>query len=142
MTSREPVTSSAEAEPVLILIVDDEEPIVEMLAAFVEDLGYTPLVAQNGQQALELARERWPALIITDLMMPMLNGADLIKALRTEAAVHGRASPPIVLLTAGSARAARELEVEALLLKPFDLEQLEQVIHRLLGDEEDLISLN
>jgi two-component system, chemotaxis family, chemotaxis protein CheY len=133
MTSKEPIIYSAETEPVLILIVDDEEPIVEMLAAFVEDLGYTPLVAQNGQQALELARERWPALIITDLMMPMLNGADLIMALRAEAAAHGRASPPIVLLTAGSARAARELEAEALLLKPFDLDQLERVIHRLLG---------
>ena len=107
MTSKEPITSPVKTEPVLILIADDEEPIVEMLAAFVEDLGFTPLVAQNGQQALELARERWPALIITDLMMPMLNGADLIKALRTEAAAHGRVSPPVVLLTAGSARAAR-----------------------------------
>jgi CheY-like chemotaxis protein len=133
MTSKEPIIYSAETEPVLILIVDDEEPIVEILAAFVEDLGYTPLVAQNGQQALELARKRWPALIITDLMMPMLNGADLIMALRAEAAAHGRAAPPVVLLTAGSARAARELEVEALLLKPFDLDQLERVIHRLLG---------
>jgi len=56
MTSKEPVTLSAETEPVLILIADDEEPIVEMLAAFVTDLGYTPLVAQNGQQALKLMR--------------------------------------------------------------------------------------
>ena len=133
MTSKESVTSPVKTEPVLILIADDEEPIVEMLAAFVEDLGFTPLVAQNGQQALELARERWPALIITDLMMPMLNGADLIMALRVEAAAHGKASPPVVLLTAGSARAASHLHVDALLLKPFDLDELEQVIHGLLG---------
>lgn len=132
MTNKEPVSSPVETDPVLILIADDEEPIVEMLAAFVEDLGYTPLVAQNGQQALELARKRWPALIITDLMMPMLNGADLVMALRVEATAHERAAPPVVLLTAGSARSASHLHVDALLLKPFDLDELEQVIRRLL----------
>lgn len=132
MTSQEPVTSPMETEPVLILIVDDEEPIVEMLAGFIEDLGYTALVAQNGQQALKLARERWPALIITDLMMPVLNGADLIRALHAEAAARERATPPVVMLTAGSARAASHLHVDALLLKPFDLDQLERVIRRLL----------
>jgi two-component system, chemotaxis family, chemotaxis protein CheY len=133
MTSKEPVTLSAETEPVLILIADDEESIVEMLAAFVTDLGYTPLVAQNGQQALKLAREHRPALVITDLMMPMLSGADLILALRAEAADQGRESPPIVLLTAGSTRAASQLQVDMLLLKPVDLDQLEQAIRSLLG---------
>lgn len=133
MTSRNPVDSTVQTEPVIILIADDEEPIVEMLAAFVEDLGYTPLVAQNGEQALALAREHLPALVITDLMMPMLGGADLILLLRAEAAAHGRAAPPIVLLTAGSARAASQLQVDALVLKPFDLDQLEQEMRRLLG---------
>jgi two-component system chemotaxis response regulator CheY len=133
MMSKDSVAPVAAAEPILILIADDEEPVVEMLATFVADLGYMPLVAQNGQQALDLAREREPALIITDLMMPVMNGADLILALRAEAAAQGRASPPIVLLTAGSMRAASQLSVEALLLKPFDLNQLERVIRRLLG---------
>ena len=132
MTSTDSLAPVAAVEPILILIVDDEEPIIEMLATFVADLGYTPLVAQNGQQALDLARECGPALIITDLMMPVMNGADLIVALRAEAAAQGRASPPIVLLTAGSRRAASQLPVEAVLLKPFDLTQLEQVIRRLL----------
>lgn len=133
MTNKDLVDPVAQTEPVLILIADDEKPIGEILAAFVEDLGYTPLVAQNGQQALALARERWPALLITDLMMPILSGTELIMSLRAEAAVRGRAAPSIVLLTAGSARAAHQLQVDALLLKPFDLAQLEQTIHRLLG---------
>ncbi len=131
MTSKDAITAK-EAEEILILIADDEEPIVEMLATFVADLGYTPLVAQNGQEALDLARQHEPALIITDLMMPIMGGADLILALRREAAAQGRASPPIVLLTAGSRRAVSELPVEAVLLKPFDLSQLEWVIRRLL----------
>ncbi len=98
MTSKDAITAK-EAEEILILIADDEEPIVEMLATFVADLGYTPLVAQNGQEALDLARQHEPALIITDLMMPIMNGADLILVLRREAAAQGRACPPIVLLT-------------------------------------------
>jgi DNA-binding response OmpR family regulator len=133
MTSKELVTSIVKLDPVLILIVDDEAPIVEMLAAFVEDLGYTPLTAQNGLQALEMARERWPTLIITDLMMPLLNGADLITALRQEATKRGKAGPPVVLLTAGSALSASNLHVDALLFKPFSLDQLEHVIRRLLA---------
>jgi two-component system, chemotaxis family, chemotaxis protein CheY len=131
MTSKDFVTPVA-VEPILILIADDEEPIVEMLATFVTDLGYTPLVAQSGKQALDLVREHWPALVITDLMMPLMNGVDLILALRAEATAQRRASPPIVLLTAGSKRAASQVPVDALLLKPFDLSQLELVIHRLL----------
>ena len=131
MTSKDAVTAK-EADEILILIADDEEPIVEMLATFVADLGYTPLVAQNGQEALDLARQHEPALIITDLMMPIMIGADLILVLRREAEAQGRASSPIVLLTAGSRRAASKLPVEAVLLKPFDLSQLERVIRRLL----------
>ena len=131
MTSNDSVTLREE-EQILILIADDEEPIVELLATFVEDLGYTPLVAQNGQQALDLAHEHGPALIITDLMMPVLNGADMILALREEASAQGRLSPPIIVLTAGSRRAVGHLQVEAVLPKPFDLQQLERIIRRLL----------
>jgi len=132
MTSQERLFRSREREPLLILIVDDEEPIAEMLEAFVTDLGYRALVARNGRQALMQARERWPALVLTDLMMPVLSGAELIEALQAEAAARRRASPSIVLLTAGSARAVSHLHVDAILFKPFDLGKLEQVLHRLL----------
>jgi two-component system, chemotaxis family, chemotaxis protein CheY len=132
MTSKDWTATAKEKEQILILIADDEEPVVEMLATYVSDLGYTPLVAQNGREALDLARQHEPALIITDLMMPIMNGADLILTLHREAAAHGRASPPIVLLTAGSRHAASELPVEALLCKPFDLSHLDRVIRRLL----------
>ncbi len=122
-------------EPPLILIVDDEISIAETLAEFVVDLGYTPLVAYNGQQALALAREHWPVLVMTDLMMPLLNGAGLIRALRAEAEANKRAFPSVMLLSAvvrGSMLA--DLDVDAIVPKPFDLEYLEQVVHKLLGD--------
>jgi CheY-like chemotaxis protein len=58
----------------IILIVEDEEPIVQALALILEDCGYQMLLASNGRQALELARTHQLALIITDLMMPQMTG--------------------------------------------------------------------
>lgn len=118
--------------PPLILIADDEISIAETLAEFVMELGYVPLVAYNGQQALALARERWPTLVMTDMMMPLLNGAGLIQALRAEAELHGKVSPPIVLLSAVRASTLIDLDVDAIVPKPFDLDYLEQVLQRLL----------
>jgi DNA-binding response OmpR family regulator len=115
-----------------VLIVDDEEAIVELLSDFVTDLGYMPYSAPNGYQALRMALEHWPVLVITDFMMPKMNGADLIKALRSEATAHKFVLPPIILLTAASVPALKDLHVDALMSKPFDLDQLEKVILRLL----------
>src|SRR5579875_3614881 len=70
----------------VILIAEDEPPIADLVAEVVADLGCTPLLAGDGRRALELARERRPALLITDLMMPYVSGAQLIAALRAEAA--------------------------------------------------------
>ena len=116
-----------------ILIVDDDVAIAETLAEFVTELGYTPVLAYNGQEALALAIERWPLLIITDYMMPVLNGVDFVKALQEEAADRGQALPPIIMLSAVSAaRAIKGIHVEAILAKPFDLDELEDLIQRLL----------
>ena len=116
----------------MILIVDDEESIAETLADFVAELGYTALIAANGRQALDLARERWPALVMTDLMMPVLNGAELIKALRAEAAARQRVPPRVLLLTAARTQAVKGITADAIILKPFELDHLERVVRRLL----------
>jgi DNA-binding response OmpR family regulator len=115
-----------------ILIVDDEEAIVELLSDFVTDMGYTPYSALNGYQALMLAFEHWPILMITDFMMPKMNGAELIRSLSAEAAANELVLPPIILLTAAGVPALKDLHVDALMSKPFDLDQLEKVIRGLL----------
>lgn len=117
----------------LILIVDDEVAIAETLAELINELGYASQVAYNGQQALASARERWPSLVITDLMMPVLDGVHLIGELRTEASRRNIPSPPIILLTAVGTRSVNGVSVEALLAKPFDLNKLELIIRRLLA---------
>jgi CheY-like chemotaxis protein len=118
----------------LVLIAEDEESIADVVGAVVEDAGYCPVVAFHGRQALALARERWPVLLITDLMMPHLDGAALIAALRDEAALTHRAMPPAVLMTAASLPYARAAGADAILRKPFALQDLDALLHRFLGD--------
>jgi DNA-binding response OmpR family regulator len=117
----------------LILIVDDEAAIAETLAEFIHELGYASQIAYNGQQALTLALKHWPDLVITDLMMPVLDGAHLISALQAEAAQRQTAAPPVILLTAVGTRAINGTRAEVVLAKPFDFDKLEQVIYRLLA---------
>ncbi|HEY7358582.1 MAG TPA: response regulator [Ktedonobacterales bacterium] len=128
MRGRKPSNQAANAETPLALIVDDEEAIAETLADFLSELGYKTLMAANGEEALALTRQRWPALVFTDLMMPHMNGVELIAALRAEAADRKIKPPFIVLLTAASRRAAERTGADAVILKPFELEQIEQIV--------------
>jgi two-component system, chemotaxis family, chemotaxis protein CheY len=126
--------ASDRLEGPFILIVDDEIPLAEMLAGVVIDLGYSPKIAYNGRQALALVRESWPILVITDQMMPLMNGVDLIRALSTEATVRKTKPPPVVLLSGIEAIDLKGVHVDARIKKPFDFEELEAVIERLYGE--------
>jgi CheY-like chemotaxis protein len=118
----------------LVLIAEDEQSIADVVEIVVESAGYRPVVALHGRQALALALDRWPALLITDLMMPHLDGAGLITGLRAEAAATGRAVPPAILMTAASLPYARAAGADAILRKPFDVQDLTALLHRFLGD--------
>ena len=118
----------------LVLVVDDETPIARVVADLVEDLGLRALTAVDGRQALALARTSWPALVITDMMMPGMGGLELIAALRAEAATQGLPRLPIILMTAASGRSARVSDADMFLAKPFDLVHLEELIVRLTGE--------
>ncbi len=120
------------SDPKLVLIAEDEEPIADALASIIADAGYTPAVARHGREALGVARARHPALVITDLMMPYMSGADLIAALHTDASNDGNAAPPIVLMTAASGRMTHVAKADALLHKPFNIEDVEDLLHRFL----------
>lgn len=120
-------------ESALVLIAEDEAPIAEALAYLVEDYGYIPILAAHGREALELARSRHPRLIITDLMMPIMDGVELIKALRADAASNGQIVPPIIVTTAGGLRRAEEAGADVVLRKPFNIEDIEALLRRFLG---------
>jgi CheY-like chemotaxis protein len=116
--------------------VEDEEPIAEALAFLVEDCGYAPLRAAHGKEALELARIHHPKLVITDLMMPIMGGRELIAALRADAATDGSAPPTIILTTAGGFSYAQNTGADVVLRKPFDIAEIEGLLMRYLGPPE------
>jgi two-component system, chemotaxis family, chemotaxis protein CheY len=124
-----------DTERPIVLVAEDEETIAETLAMIVEDAGYSAIVAYDGREALALARRYRPQLIITDLMMPYLSGADLIVAVRAEAAAAGQAPPPVVIVTAASRVRAEEAGADAVIAKPFDVTKVEAVIQKLLYNE-------
>ncbi len=128
------ISHPTDAEHVVVLVAEDEETIAEALAMIVEDAGYFPVVAHDGREALALARQYRPHLIISDLMMPYLSGRDLIAAVRAEAAAQGQAPPPVVIVTAASRLRAEETGADAVITKPFDVTRVEAVIHGLLDN--------
>lgn len=116
----------------LVLIAEDEEPIAYALADLIEEVGYQTLIAQHGERALELARKHHPALIITDLMMPYLNGREVIASLRAQKVTPEHPIPPIILMSAAGQTHTRDAGADAVLNKPFDLEEIETLLHQFL----------
>jgi DNA-binding response OmpR family regulator len=77
-----------------ILVVDDDRKTAELIRLYLERDGYQVLTAHDGRQALDLARQRRPDLIVLDLMLPGVDGLDICRILRAEA------DTPIIMLTA------------------------------------------
>ncbi len=108
--------------PAQILIVDDEPPIINMLAYNLKKANYHVLIARDGQEALDQARQEQPDLIILDLMLPKLDGLEVCRALRRERDV------PIIMLTARDDEIDRvvglELGADDYVVKPFSVREL------------------
>jgi CheY-like chemotaxis protein len=118
----------------LVLIVDDDETIVEMLADVVIETGHTAITAANGAAALTLARARPPALIISDVMMPVMDGYALLRAVRETPALRDTL---IVLMSAAFAprrSPPSDLPPDGYVAKPFHLEVIEGLLGRLPRD--------
>jgi two-component system response regulator VicR len=105
-----------------ILVVDDEPPIVDMLAYNLKRANYEVLIARDGEEALAQARQEQPDLIILDLMLPRLDGLEVCRALRRERDV------PIIMLTARDEEIDRvvglELGADDYVVKPFSVREL------------------
>ncbi|NEW09289.1 response regulator transcription factor [Paenibacillus sp. SYP-B3998] len=105
-----------------IMIVDDEPKIVRFVAANLKSLDFETLTCQSGVEALEKVEGFDPDLILLDLMMPGMDGFDVLKRLRTYSSV------PIIMLTARSNSSDKvqglNLGADDYLTKPFSLDEL------------------
>ena len=116
-----------------ILVVEDEEPIAELLRAVLEDEGYRVITAADGQEALVRLAEARPALVLSDVMMPHLDGRALARALHADTALR---AIPLVLLSALGAASVAGVPHAAFVAKPFELDGLLATIAGLLLDTE------
>jgi len=108
-----------------VLIVDDEEEARESLRDVVELVGCSALLAASAKEALALLAESRPCLMVVDLMMPDMTGAQLLEAMNREPAFR---TVPVVISTSAPERAPRGVP---LLPKPIDIDALCGMMRRL-----------
>ena len=119
-----------------ILLIDDDYALVDNLKELLQDEGYRVVSAGNGREGVKRALEEAPDLVLTDFMMPIANGRELVLALR---AMPEFRSTRIVMMSASLKAVALSdgnggtLDVSAFLAKPLSWEAVLAVVTKLLG---------
>jgi CheY-like chemotaxis protein len=114
-----------------ILVIDDEPVVADLLADLLAEAGHAVVTATNGAEGLQRAQDIRPDLIISDVMMPKLDGHGLARAIAASPLLR---ATPLVLMSAGPARPnSLDPPVVAFLPKPFRLEQVLDLLARLLA---------
>jgi CheY-like chemotaxis protein len=119
------VSGSLDRRPVMI--VDDEPIILRSLRRQLNRWGYTVVTVEAGGTALLVCRDVSPCMVITDLLMPEMDGFELMRKLREE---HGTKTPPLAVLTADTQRHDLRVQpgVVSVLLKPAPLPYLRKLV--------------
>jgi DNA-binding response OmpR family regulator len=120
-----------------ILIVDDERHITHVVQYKLEAAGHRVLVATNGRDAFDAAREHRPNLIITDYQMPLMSGLELARALGDDAKTS---HIPVVMVTGRGHRLPstdlQDTNIRHLIAKPFSPRELLQSVEDLLRERQ------
>jgi CheY-like chemotaxis protein len=111
-----------------VLVVDDDADMIEVIELVLQDAGYKTRSALNGQQALAAVAVDMPALIVLDMLMPVMNGWQFTQEFRAR---YGRAVPIVVATAAEHVRSRTDaLDVSDVLPKPFDVSDLLSLVAR------------
>lgn len=116
------------------MIVDDEPGVVKMIRYLLEKNAYAVVSATEGEEGLKLALEEKPDLILMDIMMPTLDGNEVMKRLKTDG--NTKAIPIIMLSALGQeGDVAKSLELGAVdyVVKPFHPQELLERLKKILG---------
>jgi CheY-like chemotaxis protein len=111
-----------------VLVVDDDRDMVDAITMVLDQGHYRSRTAENGREALqEIERER-PALILLDMLMPVMDGWQFARELRAR---YGRTVPVVVVTAAEHVRSrGDDVDADAVLSKPFNVNTLLQVVER------------
>ena len=113
-----------------ILIVDDNEQIVQILAQYVKAEGWPCLTARSGEEALSLFDAAAPSLILLDIMLPGIDGMEVCRRIRSVSSV------PILMITARDEDADRilglDIGADDYIVKPFEVKELLARVHAVL----------
>jgi two-component system phosphate regulon response regulator PhoB len=116
-----------------ILVVEDEPAIQELITLNLEQSGYSPLRANDAEQAIDLVRDELPDLVLLDWMLPGMSGIEFARRLRADRRTH---SVPIIMLTARAEEhdklAGLETGADDYITKPFSPRELNARIRALL----------
>ncbi len=123
---RAPVT--AESETPRVLIIDDDPDARLLLSQYVNDAGCQAVAIGTGAHGLRLAAERQPALILLDIMMPHMNGFEVLERLRADATLA--AIPVVIVSIVATENRRRAVGATALIDKPVRREDIEAVLRQ------------
>ena len=114
-----------------VLVVDDDETIREFIGMALAEEGYRVAEAPNGAAALDLLARQRPCVILLDMRMPVMDGWEFARRYRAE---HPERAPIIVMTAAADAfQRCREVNGDACLPKPFDVDQLLALVEQKSG---------
>ncbi len=118
----------------VVLVVEDEKAIRDLIGFHLEHSGYDAILAEDGSQGFGLISDRVPALVVLDLMLPDMDGLDILKTLRGN---ERTANLPVILLTARAEEADRilglEIGADDYVVKPFSPRELMLRVERLIA---------
>jgi CheY-like chemotaxis protein len=117
-----------------IMVVEDDQPILELMDLMIRKLGYEPILIANGLEALELITKEQPALILLDIMMTPINGWEFLEKIRGDLGMH---EMPVILFTASPLVDEKMGQLKdpflGVLTKPVSYGELKEGIARYLG---------
>lgn len=118
-------------ERVSVLVVEDEQDTRDLLALVVSRAGYSVRTAENGQEALDMLQTIRPSLILLDVQMPVMDGAEFRQAMRRDRSLL---SIPTVVLTGAAVEPMLDIAVDEALRKPVKSADLLAIVRRHCGD--------
>lgn len=117
-----------------ILIVDDDEKNLKLLRVILQNSGYEILEAKNGEDAVKIAKENIPALILMDIRMPVMDGITATKIIKSE---HATAKIPVIVITSSAMvgngeRIISESGCDGYITKPIDIKELIEIVGKII----------